>query len=332
MILGSLQGKRILITGGLGFVGSNLAHRCLRDGAQVTILDIHAPRSGANRQNLVGLERDLQLIEGDIRDAVAVERAMDGADVVFHCAALTSHPISMEEPILDMEVNVKGTLVILESIRARAKKGGTPPRLVFVATSTQLGRMVMPVADEMHPEFPLDIYSTHKLAAEKLVLLYSRVHGLPGTVVRLANNYGPRACIRTHELGFINYFVGLALQGKSLTVFGEGKQLRSVSYIDDSVDALIAAALDDRALGEVFFATSDTQISLMSVAQEIARVVGGSVSSVPWPAGRQAIEVGDAVISNQKAHSRLGWAPKTSFEDGLMRTREYFAPVLKEYL
>jgi nucleoside-diphosphate-sugar epimerase len=162
--------------------------------------------------------------------------------------------------------------------------------------------------------------------------VYAGAHGLRTTVVRLANTFGPRASIRSPEFGFMNYFIGLALQNKSITVYGDGQQRRNISFVEDSVAALICAALTDEANGEIFFATADQQVTVREVAESIAAVVGGTVQFVEWPPDRAAIEIGDAVISNAKIRTRLEWHPVHSLADGLARTRDYFAPRLSEYL
>jgi UDP-glucose 4-epimerase len=185
---------------------------------------------------------------------------------------------------------------------------------------------------ELHPEFPLDLYSASKTAAEKFVLVYGTGHGLPVTVVRLANVFGPRAAIKSPEFGFVNYFVGLALQDKDLTVYGDGDQLRDVTFVDDVVDALILASVSASALQQVLFAASNTQYTVRQIADSIVREVGGRVTSVTWPKERQVTEVGAAVISSARAKTLLGWQARTNFEDGLRATRDYFRPRLRDYL
>jgi UDP-glucose 4-epimerase len=187
--------------------------------------------------------------------------------------------------------------------------------------------------DENHPEFPVDIYSANKTASEKYVLVYGSAYGIPVTVVRLGNTFGPRANIKNPALGFVNYFVGLALQNKPVTVYGTGEQLRNVSYVQDSIAALILASQSEAANGEVFFATGDLQYSVAHIAEEIARTVGaGYVQFVDWPENRQNIDVGDAVVSNAKIKRVLGWMPRYDLSAGLVQTRDYFTAHLDQYL
>lgn len=323
-----LSGKKVLITGGFGFIGSNLAHECVRLGAKVTIFDCLDPRSGGNIQNVQEVREDITIVINDIRNLEAMCANVLNQDIVFNCAAYTSHPNSMREPYIDIDVNCKGVINLLEAMRRFNPEG----RLVHVGTSTQIGKMRLDSIDESHPEFPFDIYSANKSASEKYVLVYGHAFKMHTSVIRLANNFGPRSNIRTPEFGFMNYFIGLGLQGKEISVFGDGAQLRNISFVQDSVDAMIAAAIDPKADGQVFFATADRQLSVAEVSKSIAEFVGGTVRFVEWPPDRKAIEIGDAVIVNQKIKSTLGWKPSVNLQEGLRRTKEYFAPRLRLYL
>ncbi|MBN8216047.1 MAG: NAD-dependent epimerase/dehydratase family protein [Spirochaetes bacterium] len=321
------EGKKILITGGLGFIGSNLAHRALALGAEVTVYDCLDPKSGGNHYNLEGVRDRVRLVINDVRNFEALCQAVLHQDLVLHCAAYTSHPNSMREPLVDIDINCKGTIHVLEAVRRFQPSA----RVLYVGTSTQIGPMHAPVIDEVHSEFPVDIYSANKCAGEKYTLLYGKAHGLDVAVVRLANTYGPRSNIRSADFGFINYFIGLALAGRALTVYGEGRQLRNVSFVGDSVEALLSVAARPASRGEVYFAVADRQYSVLELAQAITEQVGGSVARVPWPAERAAIESGDVIISNAKIRRDVGWVPRTSLHEGLGITRDYFKPVLAKY-
>jgi UDP-glucose 4-epimerase len=317
-----------LITGGLGFIGSNLAHRCLELGAKVTIYDFLDPRSGGNMQNVVTIEDHVEIIANDLRNFEGVSAAIRHKDVVFNCAAYTSHPHSMTDPVTDIEVNCKGTIHVLDA----ARRFNRDVKIVHVGTSTQIGRMIFPEVSETHPEFPLDIYSANKSASEKYTLIYGNAYKLRTTVVRLANNYGPRSNIRSADFGFVNYFIGLALLDRELTIFGDGRQLRNISFVKDSVEALITAAVSDKSDCEVFFAVADKQVSVADLSEAIVAHVGGRLRFVDWPENRQAIEIGDAVINNAKIKNTLGWRPLVGLADGLRATKEYYAPCLNKYL
>ncbi|MDP9320008.1 MAG: SDR family NAD(P)-dependent oxidoreductase [Chloroflexota bacterium] len=329
MIAADLAGARVLVTGGLGFIGSNLAQRCVAQGASVVVVDTLDPRCGGNRGNLEGIADRVRSMPVDIRDAGAVGPLVAESDVVFNCAAFTSHAQSMKDPHHVMSVNCDGAIVLLEAVR----HAGRPIRFVHVGTSTQVGRMLVEPITETHPEFPLDMYSASKTAAEKVVLVHGQAYGIPVTTVRLANVYGPRANISSPDFGFLNYFIGRALKGQELTVYGSGDQLRNVLYVDDAVDALLLAARSDRVVGEVISAASAEHLSVLQLAERISAQWGGvPVRSVPWPAERRAIEVGHQVLSGAKARELLGWSALTGLREGLAATRAYFAPRLAEYV
>lgn len=326
--LPSLQGQRVLITGGLGFIGSNLASQCLSLGAKVTIYDCLDPKSGGNMFNVKDIEDSLEIILNDIRNFEGISPCVRSQDVVFNCAAYTSHPNSMKEPIIDIEVNCKGVVNLLEA----ARRFNPDLKIVHIGTSTQIGRMQFNPVDERHPEFPMDIYSANKTASEKYILIYGSAYKMKTTVVRLANVFGPRSNIKSADFGFMNYFIGLALQDKDLTVFGEGSQLRNISYVGDCVEALILASQSGASNGQVLFAVADRQYSVWEIAQAIVENIGGRVKTVEWPKDRAVIDIGDAVINNGKIKSLLGWTPKHDLASGLIKTREYFQTRLSKYL
>lgn len=327
-VASSLRGRKVLITGGLGFIGSNLAKACVMAGAQVTVYDNLDSRSGGNLYNVVGVRDKIRVIMDDIRNIEPLSAAVAGQDIIFHCAAHTSHSNSMMDPLIDVDVNCRGVISVLEAARRAPSK----IKVVYVGTSTQIGVMHGSSIDEKHSEFPLDIYSANKSVGEKYSLIYHNAHGLQTTVVRLVNVFGPRAHIATTNTCFINYFIGLALQKKSLSVFGDGRQLRSVCYVDDAVNALIMASVSEKTNGEVYFASDDRQYSIAEIAHLIAEVGGVSVKTVDWPQDRRAIEPGDAVISHAKLSHQLGWEPQVHFAAGLRASFDYYHDCFKEYI
>jgi UDP-glucose 4-epimerase len=327
--LPDLNGKEILITGGLGFIGSNLAHRCLQLGANVTIYDSLATNSGGNLFNISEIKNDVKLIFSDILDFNEVVHAIYGKDIIFNCAASTSHPQSMNQPFLDLDVNSKGLLILLEA----SKRFNKQIKFVHIGTSTQLGSLRYRPADESHPEFPTDIYSANKSVSEKYAIIYSKAYDMDICVIRLSNVFGPRACIHSPEFTFNNYFIGLALQEKSITVYKPGEQLRNVIYVDDAVEALILASLTDKTNKETFFAVGNEHYSIKQIAEETVKNIGrGKVDYIDWPKERKAIEIGDAVISNKKISEVLSWSPTISLEVGLIKTRDYYSSCLEQYI
>lgn len=326
--LSDIKNKKVLITGGLGFIGSNLAHKCVELGAQVTIFDYLDPRSGGNLYNVHGIREKIELAFHDILNFDQVSEFITGKDIIFNCASSTSHSFSMREPWIDLDVNSKGVINLLEAVR----RFNPDVKFVHLGTSTQLGKLHYEPSDEYHPEFPRDIYSANKSVSEKYVLIYCQAHNMRGTVIRLSNVFGPRASIHSPEFTFNNFFIGLALQNKAITVFGDGAQKRNVTYVDDAVNALIMVSNNEKTNGEVFFAVGEEHISVAEIAALTVKYIGsGRVTFVEWPHGRKNIDIGDAIISNQKIRDLLNWSPRTSLVKGLGLTKEYYQSCLDKY-
>jgi len=323
------EGRKILITGGLGFIGSNLAHKCVELGAEVTIYDCLDPRSGGNLFNIRDIRDSVELCHQDIQDFSRVSEHVLNKDIIFNCAASTSHPFSMREPWIDLDVNSRGVINLLEAVRRFNKDA----RFIHLGTSTQLGPLQHEIADEMHPEFPTDIYSANKCVSEKYVLIYARAHQINAAVVRLSNVFGPRASIHSPEFTFNNYFIGLALQGKDITVFGKGSQMRNVIYVDDAVAAIILTSQAEKMAGETFFAVGDEHFSVAKIAEATVEHIGsGRTRFVEWPKDRKSAEIGDAIISNKKIKEFLQWKPRYNLKSGLIETKAYYENCLEEYL
>lgn len=324
-----LNGKKVLITGGLGFIGSNLARKCLELGAEVTIFDCLDPHSGGNLYNICDVRQEVELKLHDILNFDRVSECTFGKDILFNCAASTSHPFSMQEPWLNLDANSRGVINLLEACR----RYNSDIKFVHIGTTTQLGKLHYQPADEHHPEFPTDIYSANKSASEKYVLIYATAYGIRSTVIRLPNVFGPRAAIHSSEFTFNNFFVGLALQDKEITVFGKGEDLRNVVHVDDAVSALIMAADSEVTNRETFFAVGDDHYTVADIARFTVEQIGsGKVRFIEWPSDRKAIDIGHAVISNHKIKQILGWRPAVEFEEGLRTTGQYYHGCLAKYI
>jgi len=325
----ALTGRRILILGGLGFIGSNLAAFCVAAGAKVLIFDNLDPHSGGNLYNIAPIRKDVSLHFHDILDFYRLVHHITDQDIIINCAASTSHPYSMREPWIDLDVNSRGVVNILEAIR----RFNAEARFIHLGTSTQLGKLVYQPADENHPEFPTDIYSANKSVSEKYVLIYAKAYKIRATVIRLANVYGPRATIRSPEFTFNNYFVGLALKNQSITVYGSGQQKRNTVYVEDAVRAIMTAATVEDTVGETLFAVGDDHHSVADIARATVEEIGaGKVVFVEWPTERKRIEIGDALISNDKIKRFLNWQPSIDLRTGLAITGKYYQPCLNRYL
>jgi UDP-glucose 4-epimerase len=251
-------------------------------------------------------------------DEPLIAEVVQGQDIIFNCAAQTSHLLSLQDPLFDAELNCVGNLKLLEAVRLLNKKAV----IVYTSSSTVIGRASQETIDESHVERPLDIYSANKGVAEKYYRIYNRVHDLRTVVLRLANVYGPYGK-GSPEFGFINYFAHLAWNNKPIDIFGAGDQTRNVLYVEDAVDILYTAVQEPRLIGEVFFAAHDEHLSVRQIAETIVEIFGrGSVRHIEWPEERRRIEVEHVQISSAKLRGLTGWRPRYSFEQGLERMKE----------
>lgn len=308
-----------LVVGGAGFLGANLVRTLLRDGAhQVTVLDSLEPKLRASADTLREVRDRIRFIHGDMRDAAVCADAVARQDVIFQCAGQTSHPISMKEPMFDASINCIGNLTLLEAVRQHNRDAV----VVYTSTSTVVGKGVRTPIDEDHPELPLDIYSSNKLAAEKYYRIYHHVHGLKTVALRFANLFGPFGK-GYPEFGFVNYFIHLGWTGEEIKIFGTGEQLRNPLYVADACDAMLRAAQEPSLRGTHAFAAHDDQHSVREIAEAIVTTFGrGKVTHIEWPEERKRIEVDDVKISSAKLRAATGWRPTFSLREGLEATRE----------
>ncbi len=309
----------ILVIGGAGFVGSNLVRRCLSDPTnRVTVLDLLDPKLRATADHLRAVWDRIRFVHGNMADEPLIAELVQGQDVIFNCAAQTSHPLSQQDPVHDAQTNCIGNLRVLEAIRLLNPRAV----VVYTSSSTVIGRAVGDVIDETHSERPLDIYSANKGAAEKYYRIYNRVHDLKTVVLRFANLYGPYGK-GYPEFGFVNYFIHLAHTGKDVTVFGSGAQTRNVLFVEDAVEILYRAAHVQSLVGEVFFAASEEHLSVIEIARHVVDVFGrGKLNHVEWPEDRRRIDVDAVRVSSKLLREHTDWAPKFDFVAGLTKTRE----------
>lgn len=318
-----------MVTGGLGFVGSNVALALADGGADVTVVDARVPTHGANPSNLEGAARHIDVIEADVGDADAVRDATACAEVVFNLAGQVSHVESMARPLFDLDVNTRSQLGFLEIMRTV----GSQAVVVYTSTRQIFGHPRYLPVDEDHPVSPVDVNGITKWAAEQLHLLYAELYDVRATAVRLTNVYGPRQRLAGDLQGFLPIFVRRALSGEPITVFGDGAQERDCLYVDDVVECLLLAARSAEAAGEVFNVGSDERLSLRQIANAVVDAAGsGSIESVPWPADRDAIDIGSYYGDSSKAKRILGWEPRTPFAEGIRKTIDFYRTRRSQYL
>jgi UDP-glucose 4-epimerase len=325
-IADSFAGRRCLVTGGLGFIGSNVALALARGGADVTVVDARFARHGANPRNLVGDDESepdprIMVVEAELGDTAPVREAVAGCDVVFNLAGQVSHVDSMRDPLFDLRVNTTSQLAFLELVRRET------PDTVVVYTSTRqiFGKPRYLPVDEDHPVSPVDVNGITKYAAEELHLLYHDVYGLRATAVRLTNVFGPRQRLRDDFQGFLPIFLRRALLDQPIQVFGDGSQQRDCLYVDDVVECLLLAAGSPDAPGQVFNVGNDERRSLREIADTIVTAAGtGRVELEPWPPDRDAIDIGSYFGDSSKAKRLLGWDAHTTFAEGVGRALAFY--------
>ncbi|MDB6166102.1 MAG: strE 1 [Lacunisphaera sp.] len=321
-------GKRVLITGGLGFIGSNLARTLVKLGAKVTILDSLIPEYGGNRRNVRGIESKLSINLSDVRDRHSLPEFLRGQHFLFNLAGQTSHMDSMTDPETDLEINCRAQLTLLEACRKHNPK----LRVVFASTRQIYGRPDYLPVDEKHPLRPVDVNGINKLAGEEYHLLYSQVHGVPSTVLRLTNTIGPRMRVKDARQTFVGVWIKQILEGKPIEVWGGG-QLRDFTYVDDAVGAFLLAATHPAAVGGVFNLGGVGQVSLRELAETLVAVAGqGSFSVHAFPAERKKIDIGDYYSDCRLIGEKLGWQPKTTIKQALAKTLGYYRKELPHYL
>ncbi|MCA1591178.1 MAG: NAD-dependent epimerase/dehydratase family protein [Acidobacteria bacterium] len=323
------KGRSVLITGGLGFIGSNLARKFVEiGGVEVNILDALLPEQGGNAYNVHDIADRVKLHRADMRDDWVVNHLVSGMDYIFNLAGNVSHLDSMTDPQRDLDLNCAAHLRLLEACR----DFNPHVKIVYTSTRQVYGKPVYLPLDEQHRVAPLDINGINKLAAEHYHLLYHRVYGTRAVCLRLTNTYGPRQLLRHNRQGVIAWFIRQAIDGEVIELFGEGRQRRDANYVDDVVEALLLAGASETAEGEIFNLGSDEAVSLSVLAELLIGLTGrGSVRSVPFPRERQLIEIGSSYSSYQKIHSVLGWRPRTPLTEGLARTVEFYRKHREHY-
>lgn len=322
------EGKQILITGGLGFIGSNLARRLVNVGAHILLVDSLIPEYGGNLYNIHGIEDRLHVNISDVRDEHSMRYLVQGKDYLFNLAGQTSHVDSMNDPYTDLEINCRAQLSILEACR----KYNPAIKIVFASTRQIYGKPDYLPVDEHHLLRPVDVNGINKMAGEWYHILYNNVYGLRASALRLTNTYGPRMRVKDARQTFLGIWVRLVVEDKPFEVWG-GEQLRDFNYVEDTIDAMLLAATSDDANGKVFNLGAAPSISLKALAEELLAANGsGSYIVREFPAERKKIDIGDYYTDYSYIREVLGWQPRVSLREGLERTLVYYREHLACYL
>jgi UDP-glucose 4-epimerase len=326
----TFAGRRILITGGLGFIGSNLARRLADAGAHLTLVDSLIPAYGGNLFNLDGYADRVTINIADVRDEYSMDYLVQGQDLLFNLAGQTSHLDSMRDPYTDLDINVRSQLSILEACR----KQNPGIKIVYASTRQFYGKPDYLPVDERHLLHPTDVNGITKMAGEWYHIVYNNVYGIRATSLRLTNTYGPRMRVKDARQTFLGIWLKQVLSGEPIIIYGDGQQLRDFNYVNDVIDALLIAAWDTRADGQVYnLGSAEPPISLLDLARLlIATNAAGDYRCIPFPPDRKAIDIGDYYADFGKIQRELGWTPRIPLAEGLRRSLDYFRRTLRHYL
>ena len=320
--------KNILITGGLGFIGSNLARALVGQGAIVTLVDSLNPLYGGNYFNVADIQGKVTIRIGDVRDAEEMAHLLEGKDYLFNLAGQTSHMDSMSDPQTDLEINTTAQLLMLELCR----KFNPKIKVIFASTRQIYGKPDYLPVDEKHPIRPVDVNGINKFSGEWYHILYNQVYGIRACALRLTNTYGPGMRVKDARQTFLGIWVRLLIDKMPIKVFGDGLQLRDFNYVDDCVDALLLAGSSELANGKIYNLGSSEVVSLKEVAKMMVSLEeGGQFELVPFPEDRKVIDIGDYYGDFSLITKELGWEPKIGLLEGLMRTLKYYHLHPQEY-
>jgi UDP-glucose 4-epimerase len=324
------EGKKVLVTGGLGFIGSNLARALVPLGAEVLVVDSLLPDYGGNLFNIDGIESRVKVNIADVRDANGMQYLVSGQDLLFNLAGQVSHIDSMTDPMTDLEINCKSQLAILEACR----KGNPGIRIVYASTRQIYGKPVRLPADEEHPVHPTDVNGINKASGEMYHRVFGEVYGLRTTSLRLTNTYGPRQLLKHNRQGFTGWFIRRVIQGEEILLFGDGEQKRDFNYVDDVVDAFLTAGASEESQGEVFNLGATPPTSLLDFLEILYDVAGEKPNYrlVPFPEERRRIDVGDFYTDYGKIRKNLGWEPRVDLREGLKRTVAFYRENISHYV
>ncbi len=323
------QGRPVMITGGLGFIGSNLARKLVDLGADVLLVDSLIDDYGGNYFNISGIEDRVKVNVADVRQQSTMNYLVRGRDVIFNLAGQVSHVDSMQDPYTDLEINCRSQLSILEACR----RFNPAVKVVFAGTRQVYGKPDYLPVDERHLVRPTDVNGINKAAGENYHLVYNNVFHVRACSLRLTNVYGPRQLVKHSRQGFIGWFIRLAVEDREIQVYGDGSQLRDLVFVDDAADAFLRAGANDDCNGHVFNVGGVEPISHRDLVTLLTRLAGsGRVRYVEWPSEKKAIDIGSFYADSKKLRKAVGWTPRVSIAEGLARTIEYYRQYLPQYL
>jgi UDP-glucose 4-epimerase len=323
------RGCRVLVTGGLGFIGSNLARRLVDLGADVVVADAMIPDYGGNMFNIAGYEHRLRVNLGDVRDQTAMDVLVRDREIIFNLAGQVSHIDSMRDPYTDLEINCRAQLSMLEACR----KFNPTVKVIFAGTRQVYGKPDRLPVDETHLVRPIDVNGVNKAAGEYYHLLYNNAFGVRACSLRLTNVYGPRQLIRHNRQGFIGWFIRLAIEDREIQIFGDGSQVRDFVYVDDAVDAFLRAGFCRTCDGEVFNVGGLEPIAHRDLVERLVEVAGsGRAAYVPWPDEKKRIDIGSFYSDSSKFARVTGWTPAVPLHEGFARTIAYYRTHLPMYV
>lgn len=324
----TFHGSRVLITGGMGFLGSNLAIALVQLGAEVTIADAMIPGYGGNLFNIAPIQGRVRVNFADIRDVNVMNYLVAGQDFVFHLAGQVDHILSLTDPFPDIDMNIKGTAVIMEA----CKHHNPQARVIHAGTRGQYGSVVSLPVDETAPTQPKGIYEISRLTAEKIIQVYNDIHGIRSVLLRITNVYGPRAQMQHARYGVVNWFVRLTIDDQTLRIFGDGRIKRDFLYVDDCVAALLACAINPNAYGQILNVGIDQPTDFIELADTLIGVAGtGRWEFAPFSPERQAQEPGDFYSNIDKIRRLVGWSPQIALADGLQQTVAFYRANKSQY-
>ena len=324
----NFRGKNVLITGGAGFIGSNLAIKLVELEANVTIIDSFIPEYGGNLFNLEPIKNEVKLNISDVRDEHSMKYLIKDQDYLLNLAGQTSHIDSMNDPYADLEINAKAQLSILEA----CKRYNPAIKIVFASTRQIYGKPQYLPVDESHPLYPVDVNGINKMAGEWYHIVYNDVYKIRSVVLRLTNTYGPRMRVKDARQTFLGIWIKNVIEGNKISVFGDGKQIRDFNYVDDVVNAILLSAQSDNVNGMIFNLGADDPINLQDTAKLMIEISDkASYELVPFPAERKVIDIGNYYADYKKIKSKLGWQPKESLKDGLKLTIDFYKKFQKNY-